>query len=437
MDVRFARLMMALTLAAAYLVAVPPVAAEAQPSPSAYALYASVDAEHAYQRLDPATLEPMAGESIAFESEYQSAVVSADGSTSVMIDSSKQATLDGWIVVYDGMLQRERLAIDVDEEVWDPRLSADGSRVTLRTQIMCGPYGCDPLTWYTYDTDSGELISITSVDLTDYVGGAMVSSDADRLYIGYYQRPPAPSDPATRKPPGSRETGPWPLRIAAFDLDTGEEIGRMTVPGVMAGSWQIEPSDQTDAGEYITPAIALSPDGAAIAVVDAGMTTLTLIDAGSLSVTATRDIHERESTASRALRWLGILPGAAQAKVAQGRSVSATFSPDGEGLYLTGEEIGVGDTVDDVTGRGFGVLRVDVGSGEITARSLDGHHPSTILPSPDGRSLYVLRPAVPWWESVGGPSDFILYRLDAATLEPLVERTLDERTLLLLVPEAG
>lgn len=174
----------------------------------------------------------------------------------------------------------------------------------------------------------------------------------------------------------------------------------------------------------VHPAVALSPDGATIAVVDAAMDRLTLIDSATLNIVATRDIHERQSLGSRLLAWLGIAPQTAHAKASEGRLLSAAFSADGEHLYLSGNEIDVGDTMEDITGDGFGITRIDVSNGEITGHALRGADVVEVIPSPDGRSVYALAPSAPWWGVEEGQiAEDVLYRLDAEALEPLAERT--------------
>jgi hypothetical protein len=153
------------------------------------------------------------------------------------------------------------------------------------------------------------------------------------------------------------------------------------------------------------------------------METLTLIDSATLKVVDTHAVHAPQSLTSRVLTWLGIAPHIAQAKVSEGRMLSATYSVDGEHLYLTGSEIEVGDTSEEITGHGFGLTRIDVSNGEITGEALRGSDFVEVIRSPDGRSVYVSGPMTPWWERDGYASGYVLHRLDAETLEPLAERT--------------
>jgi hypothetical protein len=263
----------------------------------------------------------------------------------------------------------------------------------------------------------------------------MVHPIGSRLFVPYYERPDPRGIGATPAVPGSN-IGPWPLKIAAWNLDTGEITGTMTVPEVLVGSWQVEPIDQMYAGEYIMPAIALSPDGSRIAVVDTEMERLTLIDTATLTVADTLDIAKPEGFVSQALEWLGLAPQIAQAKISEGRLLSAAYSPDGRSLYLAGSETTVGDTLEDIEASGFGLLRIDISSGEIVAERLAGEDIVQIIPAPDGHSVYVLHPATPWW-SGSNDTTTVLRRLDASSLEPLASTEFTTWVNLLIAPEGS
>jgi hypothetical protein len=408
---------------------------------AAFTLFAAVDEGRQYRPIDPLTLEDMTtAEPLVFDREWTNMAVSGDGSAFVVIDPA-QGPLEDWISVRDGVNGPERLTITTEEAVFNPRLSDDGARLVVEPQLICGPSGCDERVWYTYDTNTGELISTIRSDAGDPVWPDLIDPAGQRLYQPFYEGPPPPTYPATPTPVHISEVGPWPLQIAAYDLTTGHEVDRITVPDVFAGSWQGESAESVSAmyvGEIVHPAIALSPDGTTIAVVDAPMETLTLIDTATLEIVETPDVHASESLTSRLLTWLGIAPRTAQAKASEGRMLSATFSVDGQHLYLSGNEIEIGDTIEDITGHGFGLLQIDVNNGEITGEALTGAELADVIPSPDGRSLYALGPKTPWWESDGQSPDYVLYRLDAQTLEPLAERTFSSWPNIELIPiDAG
>jgi hypothetical protein len=407
---------------------------QGMPEPS-FTLYATSGMGRAYQPLDPVTLQNMTGgQPLTFEFDWPGLAVSADGSTSVVIDPS-QGPLDDWIVVYDGLGGPERLAITVEEAVFNPRLSADGSRLVVEPGIMCGPSGCGERTWYTYDTRTGELLSTTHLDSSDPVWPDMLAPAGNRLYYPFVERQERGTDPATPASTGIA-SGPWPLQIATFDLDTGLEIARTRVPQVFAGSWQAESIDQMYVGEMELPAIALSPDGSRIAVVNPAMTTLTLIDTGTLEVEDVHSIYVPVGWTGRFLEWLGIAPQTAEAKVSRGRSLRAVFAADGQHLYLTGYETTVGETIEGYEGHGFGLMRIDTGTGEITASALEGLDADMILPSPDGEFVYLLRPEIPWWNNDGQSPGYVVERFDAESLAPLAQRTFEGWLQLMVAPAA-
>lgn len=77
--------------------------------------------------------------------------------------------------------------------------------------------------------------------------------------------------------------------------------------------------------------------------------------------------------------------------------------------------------------------RIDVNTGAVTAEALTGSQLETVLPAPDGRSLYVSGPTTPWWANQSGPATYEVRRLDAATLRPLAERTVASQGMVDLV----
>ena len=431
-----------LTLLLLLLLPMPGVARSQAGDESTFGLYVGGGERPVYAPIDPLTLADLAqGESFAFDMSWPDIAISADGSTSVLIDPGG-GSLDAWITVYDGLFGPVRLTIAVEEAVYGPRLSADGSRVSVTTSMMCGPSGCSERIMYTYDTATGVLVSQVAIPSMDPIWPELFDPSGKRLFVPFvdhFQSNPGPATPAA----GGWSLGPWPLQIAAYDLDTGQEAHRLTVPGVFAGSWQAGSIDGMYVGETQQPGIALSPDGTRIAVVDTAMERLTLIDTATLTVVATHDIHETESLARRALRWLGIVPETAAAKVSQGRSLEASFSPDGSALFLTGYESTVDESVavatdpfEAVEVEGYGVARVDVGSGEIVATALEGDDLDLVGTSPDGLWLYAFDIPARWWVDTQAP-EIRLARLDATTLDVLAERTFAERPQVMIVPYAS
>lgn len=404
---------------------------EREPPP--FSLYATVYPTSEIRPLDPMTLESLdEPEPLDFLHQWANISTSADGSTFVSLDYAS-----GEIVIQDGVYGPERLRIPWDAELFDPRLSEDGSRVVLRGQVRCGPSGCGDQIWYTYDTTTGELISTVRWS-GDLAWPNLVDPTATRLYLPFPEKPDeaTPTAPAPETP-----RGPWPLGIAAFDLATGEERSRVSVPDVMIGNWQEGMIDQVPVMQGIQPAIALSPDGDRLAIVDAEGESFTIVDAETLAIDAVHEIHEPVSVLHYVLQGLGLAPQVAHAKAAGGTTRNATFAPDGQSLYITGHTIDVGDTIEDISGEGFGLLRIDTANGEITGKALPGEDLVNVLPSPDGQSIYLLDPRTDWWDDrTGSDQVHILRRLDAETLDLAAERELPQYqlvTILVTGPDAG
>ncbi|HVL25770.1 MAG TPA: hypothetical protein VM450_16895 [Thermomicrobiales bacterium] len=396
-----------------------PVGAAAKPhgeaTPAMFALYAGGDVSPELRPLDPLSLADR--DDIApldLQSRWPIVATSADGSTFVIITNESTVNDQGGlddpaIVIRDGVNGPERARIALEGEAFSPLLSADGSRLVVSGGLACGVSGCTDQTWQVYDTTTGKVLA-TITGAGEPVWPNVIDPEGTRLYVPFYARPAEDS------------AGPWPLRIAAYDLATGEEAARMTVPDVLAGTWQAGTIDDAPLMRQLTPAIALSPDGAWIAVVDAAVTSLTLIDTGTMTVEAVHEIDRPESVAHRLARWLGLAPQEVSAKGMAGPAASAVFAADGAALYVTGSELRIGDTIESMSGEGMGVRRIDVASGQITAEVLRGQEVTQVLPAPDGNAVYALASVTPWWDSQIGASSYLLRRLDPATLKVTAER---------------
>ena len=382
----------------------------------AVSLYVSQDG-FPFQPLDPVTLADLPAEPpLDFGTRYPDWAVSADGATAVVIEEQQT------IVVYDGLGGPERLRFEAPAAVVGPRLSHDGSRLVTGIPLFGSPSGITRETWYVFDTRDGGLISAIEEDGPDPkpggLPGSLIDPAAERLY---------------RSAANGEGDGPWPLQIVAHDLTSGAEIGRLTVPNVRTGERYDRWIDQVPIADVLTPAVALSPDGTRLAIVDAGAEELTLLDAATLTVVSTYAIARSRGLGARILTWLGLAPRTASAKSMDGRIIWATFSSDGTRLYVYGFEGEVGDDLDTATERGLGLTAIEVASGEIVASALDGQELFDVLPTPDRESLYVLGPTVPWAMSSGEPS-YRLARLDAATLKTLAEREYPRSPWVVLIP---
>lgn len=415
-------LLLALAIAGVALSAPSPAGANENPSfgrptdAPAAALYAAADAEP-YRPLDPETLAELPGGApLDFGEAFPDWLVSGDGSTLVRIEHAGS----GEIVVSDGLGGPERLRIDPPAPVSVQGLSRDGARLVAQGPMSCHPGGCSRPVWYVFDTREGHLLARVEGDDQGYGPGALIDPEARRLYRLAFDR-------------GAEREGPWPLQIVAYDLTRGVEASRLTVPGVRAGIWYVRSVAGAPVADELMPAVALSPDGARLVVVDAEADRLTLLDAAALTVEGTHALRRPESSAHRFLRWLGIAPRDAQAKSMAGRRLDAVFAPDGRHLYLTGAEGTVDDATDETEYQGLGLKLIDVETGRIVAEELDDAELVAVLPAADGRSVYVNGPTEPWTASAGEPS-YRLRRLEARTLATLAEREFPDRRWVVLVP---
>jgi hypothetical protein len=387
------------------------------PGVAAIELYGAPDGLP-YEALDPLTLADLPGAPpLDFGIAYPDWAISADGSTVVLV--LEQRT----IVVRDGLAGAERLRFDAPAAVTWARLSRDGSRLVLSIPRFGSPSGITPEEWYVFDTRDGRLIAAVAGNEPGIVPGGFPSGLIDPAAARLY-----------RFEAGGDGSGPWPLEIVAHDLTTGDETGRLTLPEVRAGARYTRSIDQVPVGDVLTPAVAVSPDGARLAVVSAESETLTLVDAATLTVERAVAIAEPDGLGRRVLTWLGLALRTASAKYMDGRVLWATFSPDGRHLYVYGFEGEVGDGADEATERGLGLTAVEVASGEIVGTALEGQVIGDVLPAPDGQSLYVNGPTVPWTMAPGEPS-YRLSRLAAPNLETLAEREFPDRRWVVLVPE--
>lgn len=381
-------------------------AAPAAPPVPSFSLYLGSPTWPEYTPLDPTTLADLKGTPpLKYTGGTPQLLISAGGSTFVAIEHPDNApdTVD----IRDGLHGPERLHFTLDFVAVDSWLSPAGDLLAISTGLGSGVW-----LWQVFDTHTAELVA--AIPCTSQEAAPdLIDPNGQRLYHPFYEASSAQSPPGGRNPiqaaierggqqaasergQQATSTPPWQLWIAAYDMTTGKEIKRVAVPGVIGGNWSRGDAIQgAPVMDVEQPAVALSPDGAHLAVVDAAGTHLTLLDARTLTVAGSHTLHKPESAAHRLLQWLGIAPRTAEAKFMAGHQISAVFAPDGQHLYVTSFQTNVDATTHTMTGKGLGVRRIDVDTGEITAEALTGSVLDTLLPAPDGRSLYVSGSATP------------------------------------------
>jgi hypothetical protein len=374
--------------------------------------------------LDPQTLD----DRLNGEALEPGGFFSADGSTRVDVEFPEGRNANSpnlnpeeiWIVVSDVQSGAERSRFHPPVEALVAALSKDGSRLVLEpypyptspTAILVTwaatrglvlepyPYTTWPwppaAEWYVLDTADGQLLAhVKDVDNACFRQSAHFDPALRRIYCVV--------DPMI-----TEANEPEPMRIAAYDVESGTKASERQLPDVLIGQRETERSDQT-VTELVEPAVVLSPDGQRLAIVHADADEVTLLDTRTLGIERTFS-WERSSPL-----WPPLAPNVAHAKgEITGTIRQAEFSLDGQHLYLynVAQE-----------GDQHGLWLVNLGRGLIAAEALTGYQIQWVRPAPDG-TVYVFGTTD---ESLGPyeirpSSPSMLWRLDARTLEILAER---------------
>lgn len=443
-----------LTVLGVYLGANRGAAPPVEEAMSSFALFAADDDNGRLRQLDPATLADLPPNSSAavaapaIDPRARTAsypdvrwLASADGSTLVRVED-RFGAVEATVAVYDGKTGREQTRFRRPGPPVDAWLSGDGRRLVLRSSVDRGEQTADTIRWAVVDTSDGRLLAtvmsaepgIPSGESVASVGHTWaVDTGARRLYRLIV---PGAS-------PGSR---PVPVALVAYDLETGTEVGRVEPPGVRSGSVRHDErvtrngrTARMRVEERIAPALAISPNGERLAIVHGGGATITLVDAATLAVertvalgpsaTSTPVDHETVDPVTRIEEGDNVVSTVTSVRW------MATFAPDGRHLYLAGSGLGT-DAEGRSVRRTHGLRRVDLATGVVAARSEVA--PWNIVPTPDGRGLYVfglerVDPGRVGFEITA----VVLRRLDAVTLASLAGPVYDLAPPALVIARAG
>lgn len=387
-----------------------PIAAGApSPQPQAYTFY-----RHRFNPAEETKLVPLDPQTLADQPDgrpLEPGRFSADGSTWVDMEYPPGRDVNDpnlnpdevWIVVRDLQSGVERSRFHPQVTGLISILSQDGSRLVLKPY----PPASYPVRveWYVLDTTTGQqLAHLKDADTACFRGGTGLFDPAlqQRVYC------PVDPDPEAK--------GPEPLRLVAYDLESGEKAAEVELPEVLIGGRQTERTvNDQPVWAFLEPAVVLSPDGRQLAVVHADTAKVTLIEAQSLTVERTFALNRRTGL----LDWFA--PAVAQAKgPSEGTIRQAVFSPDGQYLYVFSQEFWV--RPEDAPAR-QGLWLVDLTRGDLVAEALPEFQIQWVRPAPDG-SVYVFgttdEQMAPYEIRQTSPS--ILWRLDALTLETLAQR---------------
>lgn len=412
-------------------------------------LYLSADGTAAsFRPVDPVALTDADGmPSLAFDGDYPAIAYSGDGTVIAAVTGvdSSDATVTLMDAATLAVTHRFPIGMHLDK----PMLNEDGTLLVLQAWQIGGADGVSTPTWNVYDTSDGSVISQFSGEgqgTEPYAShGALFDPASEQLYLPNVDG---------RMPMDSAR----PLRIARYDVRSGEKTGDIELPDVLAGSWFPATTD-TGAGEPSneaqTPGVALSPTGDRLAVVDPATGRVTLV--ATATMTAERAFVPKRHVGwrQRLAGWLSPFARGAEAKLTEGMMLHAAYAADGRSIYLTGKSVALGDGAQDIQAQGLGIRRIDLDSGEIVAAAVDGAEVAQLWVAPAGDALYALAYDQPWEAAQGAVTTRLipgedgdsvievveatpatrLLRLDPATLGVLAERTVSDGDWVLAVPD--
>ena len=369
--------------------------------------------------IDPLTLQDRAAKPLldiaATAANNSWTVASSDGGTIAVMNynygrPADPRSLD--IAVFDTRTGTLRTRFSPEVPLIVDGLSADGARIYARN-------------WPPAEATAERLLlnatngKIVEREPAFAIAGDQVARARDdqarRLY-GLV----VPSDPEA--------TMPRAVDLASWDLKTGKEIWRLSLSSLTAGEWRTgRIIGGTEVRSRLVPALALSPDRRQLAIVRAfgccvPNGTIWLVDAETGTLVS-------ERTFARSSSFLDQLfaPSIAAAKsLDESVVVTASFSPDGQLLYVHAQMTRVddqGDPRDQYLGMAAVAVRDAVVRGDDIKMEIYWYENRVkwTRTSADGRWLYV------FLERTGSanPKGHYLRRLDASTLKVLAERRFD------------
>lgn len=350
-----------------------------------------------FSALDPETLVDVPTASLVPAGPYSRAL-SADGSTLASLIGVSNV-----IVIQDARTGAQQAQFAAPTGLGPLLVNRDGTRLVLES-----PGSTDDAKaprWTVLDGRTGQILSQVRADRPSIVPGVLDPAGAYLYQLAV---------------PGG-QAGLQPVELIRYDLYTGTPAGRLVLPDILAGSW---PTNKMMQGEQLrslfAPGIAVSPDGQQLAIAHAESAQATFIAAEPLAVERTTLIEPPANPVG----WLVPEVRTAWAKQPPEGTVRwATYSADAQHVYVWGRQTQV-DAQGQVSYDNFGVDAMSPNGGGVAAESLRNTWVDQLVPSPDGRSVYVLGLADPSATSETDTSPYLLRRLDASSLATLSQREL-------------
>jgi hypothetical protein len=284
----------------------------------------------------------------------------------------------------------------------NPKLTADGSKL-----LVIDSQGHS---WRVVDTRDGRQSATldTSADPCCGLFGAWTDPGGRLLY-----RVLTPGS-------GMDATGPITPVLVRYDMQAGRETGRIKLSGVEAGVWQ---SGRTIGSEPVlatlTPGLALSPDGAQLAVLYSDGSRLMTVDTASMKIVASRRLVAAPAPTS----WFIPRTVNAYAKYAEGVQWDLTYSPNGRQLIAAARQDSV-DNGGNYSSRGLGLRAIDIERAAIVAEA-PNLGIGQLFYAPDGSAIYI--------GSFVDQTHMSLLRLEPSTLAVAAHRSFTgPRQILLL-----